>query len=117
MCGFSLVGPCRGAPLSGVLDTHGAPEIVEWSTRFGWCVFINGGLGMSLEHSPGRYSDFDSVRIIRDGDMPDIIGTSRSSWLRMKQGGDCPPAIRLSVRQVGYRLSDVKVWLDKKQGA
>jgi predicted DNA-binding transcriptional regulator AlpA len=94
----------RRKSLSGPRDSAGVSLSME-------------GLAMSLEHSPGRYSDFDSVRIIRDGDMPDIIGTSRSSWLRMKQGGDCPPAIRLSVRQVGYRLSDVKVWLDKKQGA
>jgi predicted DNA-binding transcriptional regulator AlpA len=69
-----------------------------------------GGTTMSLEH-------LDSVRIIRNKEMPSVIGMSPRQWKRLKRLGDCPPEIRLSERVLGYRLSDVKTWLDKKQGA
>jgi predicted DNA-binding transcriptional regulator AlpA len=72
---------------------------------------------MSLEHSPGRNSDLDSIRVIRDHDMPETIGTSSSSWQRMKRQGDTPPVTMLSERQKGYRLSDIKIWLDAKREA
>jgi len=62
-------------------------------------------------------SDFNSVRVIRDGEMPGVIGTSPSSWLRMKREGDHPPITMLSERQKGYRLCDVKEWLDAKREA
>jgi predicted DNA-binding transcriptional regulator AlpA len=73
------------------------------------------GAALSLEHPPGRNSDLDSIRIVRDHEMPETIGTSSSSWQRMKRQGDTPAVTWLSERQRGYRVSDIRVWLDKKR--
>lgn len=94
----------RRKSLSGPRDSAGVSLSME-------------GLAMSLEHSPGRYSDFDSVRIIRDGDMPDIIwyvavilAADEARW-RLSTGHS---SFSAPSRLQTFRC---EVWLDKKQGA
>ena len=41
-----------------------------------------------------------------------MIGVSLPTLRRRVRAGDGPPVIRLSERRIGYRLRDLRKWLD-----
>ena len=40
-----------------------------------------------------------------------LVGLSESTFDRVCRQGDGPPAVRLSARRVGFRLSDLMAWI------
>jgi predicted DNA-binding transcriptional regulator AlpA len=40
--------------------------------------------------------------------------SERTEW-RLKEAGDYPPATQISPGRVGYRLSDIRAWLDARR--
>ena len=44
-----------------------------------------------------------------------IIGTSRTTVLRLEKRGHFAPRVRLSPRRFGYRLTDLITWIDSRR--
>ena len=55
--------------------------------------------------------------IIRPRNLPLITGISRTTTWRLEKLGQFPKRVKLSARTVGYRLSEVIVWLEERQAA
>lgn len=65
---------------------------------------------------PPRYiNPNDRSNIARPRDLPTLTGLSRTTIWRLERAGDFPKRIRLSAGAVGYRVSEIQVWLDSRQ--
>lgn len=60
-------------------------------------------------------NDFDSVRVLTKPETLKILGLSEPTWLRMEQRGETPPKTQISPNRIGYRLVDIKEWLDRRR--
>jgi predicted DNA-binding transcriptional regulator AlpA len=56
-------------------------------------------------------------RVLRTRDARAYCGIPGTTWKRIRAGGEGPPAIRLSARTLGYRVSDLDAWLDARTAA
>ena len=56
-------------------------------------------------------------RILRPRELADRIGLSLATLWRLRRRGDLPEPIRLSPGCVGWRLSDIERWLEKRSEA
>jgi predicted DNA-binding transcriptional regulator AlpA len=62
--------------------------------------------------------DLDPLASVRVVDRPTAIaltGISPRTWDRLEAKGETPPKTRLSANRVGYRVSDLKAWLDSRR--
>ncbi len=57
----------------------------------------------------------ESVRVLDKRTVLQIVGLSEDTFDRLEQRGEAPPITRLSERRKGYRLVDVKEWLDARR--
>jgi predicted DNA-binding transcriptional regulator AlpA len=57
----------------------------------------------------------EKLKVVKDPQMPDLLGVSDRTWERMKERGDHPPKIQISERRIGYRVGDIGEWLDAKR--
>ena len=57
----------------------------------------------------------DSVRVLTKKETLHATGLSEDTWDRLKERGETPPETQLSERRFGYRLVDVKKWLDRRR--
>jgi predicted DNA-binding transcriptional regulator AlpA len=57
----------------------------------------------------------DSVRVVDELTAIMIVGVSPRTWDRLRARGEAPPATRLSERRIGYRIVDLKDWLDARR--
>ena len=57
----------------------------------------------------------DRSCIARPRDLPSLTGLSRTTCWRLEHAGDFPKKIRLSAGAVGYRVSEIQIWLDSRQ--
>ncbi len=63
-----------------------------------------------------NFSDpFESVRVIDEVTAAQLAGVSPRTWDRMRYRGETPPITRISERRIGYRLSDLREWLDARR--
>jgi predicted DNA-binding transcriptional regulator AlpA len=58
---------------------------------------------------------FDLVRVVDEQTAIMLTGVSPRTWDRMRARGEAPPATKLSERRIGYRISDLKEWLDARR--
>jgi predicted DNA-binding transcriptional regulator AlpA len=58
---------------------------------------------------------FDSVRVVDEPTAISLVGLSRDTWDRLRARGEAPPVTKISERRIGYRLIDLKVWLDARR--
>jgi predicted DNA-binding transcriptional regulator AlpA len=59
--------------------------------------------------------DLDSIRVLTEHETIRAIGVSDRTWDRLKAIGDVPHKTRLSQGRVGYRVADIKVWLNGRR--
>jgi predicted DNA-binding transcriptional regulator AlpA len=59
--------------------------------------------------------DLDSVRVLTRPETMQALGLSDRTWDRLEAAGDLPAKTRLSPNRIGYRVSDIKAWLDKRR--
>ena len=59
--------------------------------------------------------DLDSIRVLSEPQTYRTVGLSDRTWERLKAIGDVPPKTRLSEGRVGYRVTDIKKWLDARR--
>jgi predicted DNA-binding transcriptional regulator AlpA len=57
----------------------------------------------------------DSVRILDERTTIKVVGVSPRTWDRMKARRETPPATQISDRRIGYRIIDLKAWLDSRR--
>lgn len=58
---------------------------------------------------------FDNSIIVRPSDLPALLSLSRTTIWRLERNSDFPQRLRLSAGAVGYRMVDIKAWLDSRQ--
>jgi predicted DNA-binding transcriptional regulator AlpA len=59
--------------------------------------------------------DLDSIRVLTRAETLKAVGVSSMTWWRMEQDKETPPKTRLSEGRFGYRLIDVREWLNKRR--
>ena len=59
--------------------------------------------------------DLDSVRVLSEPETIRALGVSDRTFDRLKAIGDVPQKTRLSQGRVGYRVCDIKAWLDSRR--
>ena len=57
------------------------------------------------------------AKILRREDVETMTGLSRSTIYKLMSQGTFPKAIRIGPRAVGWRLSDIEVWIDSRTNA
>jgi predicted DNA-binding transcriptional regulator AlpA len=58
---------------------------------------------------------YDSVRVVDKPTACRIVGVDRRTWERMESRRETPPKTRLSPNRTGYRIADLKAWLDARR--
>jgi predicted DNA-binding transcriptional regulator AlpA len=59
--------------------------------------------------------DLDAIRVLTRPETIKAVGVSDMTWSRLEAAGDVPPKTRLSQNRVGYRVADIKTWLDARR--
>jgi predicted DNA-binding transcriptional regulator AlpA len=59
--------------------------------------------------------DLDAVRVLTRSETLRVLGVSDRTFDRIEYAGDGPPKTRLSTGRIGYRVSDLKAWLDHRR--
>jgi predicted DNA-binding transcriptional regulator AlpA len=59
--------------------------------------------------------ELDSIRVVSEVELRRMLGISDKTFERMRLRGDVPPKTQLSARRIGYRVVDVKEWLDQRR--
>jgi predicted DNA-binding transcriptional regulator AlpA len=57
----------------------------------------------------------DLIRVLDTGETIDALGLSRRTWERLVALGDIPVKTRLSEGRIGYRVCDIREWLDRRR--
>ena len=58
---------------------------------------------------------FDSVRVVDRPTAIKLVGVSSRTWSRLSVRGETPPLTRISPNRTGYRIADLKAWLDRRR--
>jgi predicted DNA-binding transcriptional regulator AlpA len=59
--------------------------------------------------------DFDLIRVVDEPTAIMLTGVSPRTWDRLRARGETPPITKLSERRIGYRVVDIKNWLDARR--
>ena len=57
----------------------------------------------------------DSVRVVDESTAIMLTGLSPRTWDRLRARGDIPVITKLSERRIGFRIVDIKAWLDARR--
>jgi predicted DNA-binding transcriptional regulator AlpA len=57
----------------------------------------------------------DLVRVVNEPTAIKLTGVSPRTWDRMRARGETPPITKISERRIGYRVVDLKAWLDARR--
>jgi predicted DNA-binding transcriptional regulator AlpA len=60
-------------------------------------------------------ADLDSVRVLTRFETIRALGLSDRTWDRLEKRGETPPKTFLSENRIGYRIADLKTWLDSRR--
>jgi predicted DNA-binding transcriptional regulator AlpA len=61
--------------------------------------------------------NLEDVRVLNKLEAIRAIGVSIRAWDRLAALGDLPPKTRLSANRIGYRVCDIRKWLDSRREA
>jgi predicted DNA-binding transcriptional regulator AlpA len=57
----------------------------------------------------------DELKVYTKRETQKLLGLSGRTWDRLEAAGETPPKTRLSPNRIGYRVSDLKEWLDRRR--
>jgi predicted DNA-binding transcriptional regulator AlpA len=57
----------------------------------------------------------NAIRVLSETELRQMLGISERTFDRMRYRGDVPVKTQLSARRIGYRVSDVEQWLDRRR--
>jgi predicted DNA-binding transcriptional regulator AlpA len=55
------------------------------------------------------------IKVLSRRQTYESLGVSEKTWERLELEGDVPTKTRISQGRIGYRLIDIKMWLDARQ--
>jgi hypothetical protein len=55
------------------------------------------------------------IKVLSRRQTYESLGVSEKTWERLELEGDTPTKTRISQGRIGYRLIDIKIWLDARQ--
>jgi predicted DNA-binding transcriptional regulator AlpA len=58
---------------------------------------------------------YEDLRVVDEPTAILIAGLSPRTWDRLRSRGEAPPMTKLSERRRGYRLRDLREWLDARR--
>jgi len=59
--------------------------------------------------------DLDAMRVLSRPETVKALGLSDRTFERIESTGEGPPKTRLSTGRIGYRVTDIKKWLDRRR--
>ena len=59
----------------------------------------------------------DELKVYTKKETQKLLGLSGRTWDRLEALGETPSKTRLSPNRIGYRASDIAVWLDARREA
>lgn len=57
----------------------------------------------------------DTEKIIREPERRDTTGIPKATWRRYERSGLVPKRVRIGPRAVGWRLSEIKEWIESRE--
>jgi predicted DNA-binding transcriptional regulator AlpA len=57
----------------------------------------------------------DELKVYTKRETQKLIGLSGRTWDRLEARGETPPKTHLSPNRIGYRVSDIREWLDRRR--
>lgn len=68
-----------------------------------------------MRETDERHTFTDCVRVVSRNEAIKLLGLSDRTFQRLEAKGDVPPKTRFSAHRIGYRISDLKEWLDARR--
>lgn len=59
--------------------------------------------------------NFAAIRVLSRAATIRMVGLSDRTWDRLEAAGDTPPKTRISQGRIGYRVTDIREWLDRRR--
>ncbi|MFY9839997.1 MAG: AlpA family phage regulatory protein [Xanthobacteraceae bacterium] len=59
--------------------------------------------------------ELDSIKVLTRAQAVTALGLSDRTFQRLESLGDVPAKTRLSSNRIGYRVADLKEWLDRRR--
>jgi predicted DNA-binding transcriptional regulator AlpA len=59
----------------------------------------------------------EDLRVISEPEAIRLVGVSRPTWSRMRQRGEAPPKVQISRHRIGYRIRDLRLWIEARTGS
>jgi predicted DNA-binding transcriptional regulator AlpA len=59
--------------------------------------------------------ELDAIRVLNRSQTIRMVGLSDRTWDRLEAAGDTPPKTRISQGRIGYRVADIRKWLDGRR--
>jgi predicted DNA-binding transcriptional regulator AlpA len=60
-------------------------------------------------------NDLDAIRVLNRSETLKVVGLSDRTWDRLEERGEGPPKTRMSRGRIGYRVCDIREWLDRRR--
>lgn len=54
----------------------------------------------------------EDLRVLSEPEAIRLAGISKPTWERMRARGETPPLVRISRRRIGYRVGDLRKWIE-----
>jgi predicted DNA-binding transcriptional regulator AlpA len=77
-----------------------------------------------LQHAPAivalyagatNMDGLDAIRVLNRTETIRMVGLSDRTWDRLEARGQTPPKTRISEGRIGYRVCDIREWLDRRR--
>jgi predicted DNA-binding transcriptional regulator AlpA len=62
-----------------------------------------------------QMADLESIRVLNRSETLKMVGLSDRTWDRLEERGEGPPKTRISKGRIGYRVCDIREWLDRRR--
>jgi hypothetical protein len=59
--------------------------------------------------------DLENVRVVDEPTAIRLVGVSPRTWDTLRARGEAPPHTQISRRRIGYRIVDLRAWLDSRR--
>jgi predicted DNA-binding transcriptional regulator AlpA len=56
----------------------------------------------------------ENLRVLSEPEAIRLTGISKPTWERMRARGETPPLVRISRRRIGYRVGDLRKWIEAR---
>jgi predicted DNA-binding transcriptional regulator AlpA len=69
-----------------------------------------------MQMSDRDFSNLPDRVVVTEAQLSEITSLCPTTLYRMRKRGEGPPRVQLSARRVGYRMSEIRKWLNAQEG-